>query len=84
MSRTKTPPREIDLGWWEEPNGQRARLTWSTPNGRLLLHHPNGRPPEQLTAACSERYARDFVASLQDGEHTVERLVSTAGEWWSF
>jgi hypothetical protein len=86
-TKTRAPHREVDLGWWVEPNGQRARLTWRSHPGRLYLFHPNGTP-EHIVGAVNEqtahRFVDDLLAKLGDERPTVEALREAAGAEWPF
>lgn len=78
-----TAPREVDHGWWQEPDGRQSRLTWSSDGDRLYLFHADGTSQE-LVAGVSEADARTFVEDLWEhiGARTANELrTAIAGRW---
>jgi hypothetical protein len=49
--------RDVDYGWWDLPNGQRARVSWNVDTGVLYVHWPE-RGDEPLIV-CNDRAAVD-------------------------
>lgn len=62
-----TRPREVDLGWWDETDGRRARLTWAEElGGTLYVFHATGES-EPLYAGVGEADASAVVETLWAG-----------------
>ena len=56
---------QVDLGWYQMPNGQRKLLTWWPDSRWLILDGPGGAEP---LALCDEADARLFAEADTLGE----------------
>lgn len=78
-----TAPREVDHGWWQEPDGRQSRLTWSSDGDRLYLFQADGTS-QDLAAGVPEADVRSFVEGLWrvvDGAGADELRVAVGGRW---
>lgn len=75
--------REVDFGWWNEPDGRRARLSWSEDlGGTVYIFHATGES-EALCAGVAESEVRAMVDALwAKPDRSLEAVRAASDKRW--